>query len=237
MANCSYFTLVIGVIHPVTTGRGLTLWDSLPFHHLNSRCKKKVAIFSAHPSIHPSTTPRSTFMWILEELQAIKHLPEAIIISSKRCTYWLGGNIPSRELTHIPPNGKFGKSSAQKMPFFGDMLVSWRVMMWFDSISSKCWFLQNVTYPKIYINNILPIQQKIPIYIKIWCLQWVPFTLKLTTSWHLKIDVWKMILSFWRQAYFQGRTVSFGDGTTRRRNLSNPHIYGPPNPQERISKG
>ena len=38
-------------------------------------------------------------------------------------------------------------------------------------------------------------------------------SLKLTASLHLKIGGWKRILSFWDSANFQGRTVSFWEGT------------------------
>ena len=48
------------------------------------------------------------------------------------------------------------------------------------------------------------------------CLTWIAYisSLRLTASLHLKIDGWKLedfCLSFWVSAYFQGRTVSFGE--------------------------
>jgi len=39
---------------------------------------------------------------------------------------WILKMVPFTELSHIPPNGKFGKSSTQKCRLAGDMLVSRR---------------------------------------------------------------------------------------------------------------
>ena len=47
----------------------------------------------------------------------------------------------SREWIHIPPNGKFGKSSTQNAHFLGDMLVmregSWWFLMMHGGVSGK----------------------------------------------------------------------------------------------------
>ena len=51
---------------------------------------------------------------------------------------------PPGDGSHIPPNGKFGKSSTQICPFFGgicDMLVSWRVSPPQKNVSTP-WYLR-----------------------------------------------------------------------------------------------
>ena len=41
-------------------------------------------------------------------------------------------SLPTKEWIHIPPNGKFGKSSTQKCPFWGGyVIVPWRVPCFF----------------------------------------------------------------------------------------------------------
>ena len=83
------------------------------------------------------------FFWLIFRRRLLKVL--------LRCLFFLlewkqegGGNIyiciyiytPSRELTHIPPKGKAGKS-ASKVPFEGDMSVSWSMndYVWYTLFS------------------------------------------------------------------------------------------------------
>ena len=44
------------------------------------------------------------------------------------CLRSFGGMVPFRKRIHIPPNGKFGKSSTQKCRLVGDMLVPCKVV-------------------------------------------------------------------------------------------------------------
>ena len=159
MANCSYFTLVIGVIHPVTTGRGLTLWDSLPFHHLNSRCKKKVAIFSAHPSIHPSIHHAQVDLHVnfgrAPGYQAPSWGHNYII----QTMYLLvGGKYTLQGTNTYPTKREVRKIIDSKNAIFGGYVsfLEGNDVIWFDFfkmlISSKCYLSKNrykqyTTYP------------------------------------------------------------------------------------------
>ena len=89
-------------------------------------------------SFIPSTPLKNSPPWVEVNFRPIPpqfgSCTSLVAILIQGCWKWL----PSREWIHIPPNGKFGKSSS-KVPFWEDMLVPWRVdvemMFWIYKIT------------------------------------------------------------------------------------------------------